>query len=215
MGNLQANGSDHMADRIADTAEVLTLTASAELAPYQTVVDVAVPASTALVVTLPPVAQARGKRYIIMCRSIGGGGSLSVVSKGDDVSSLSTITLTVGTYAIVSNIAGLVWQNDTDIAAVIAAAVPVAVAAAVAEITPDVAAGVHTGVADDDSAGTKTIDTGLTTISTAQVMALTAAGVVTGSDMVVTFTGGNLTIADGSTYKLTAGHLYHWLVTGT
>lgn len=77
-----------------------------------------------------------------------------------------------------------------------------------------IARGTYTMVAGDDTAGTKDIDTGLDNISSFQVEVVTAAGVVTGADMVKSATGGNITIADGSSYKLTANHIARWVAFG-
>lgn len=74
--------------------------------------------------------------------------------------------------------------------------------------------GTYTMVAGDDTAGTKDIDTGLDNIASFQVEVVTGAGVVTGADMVKSAAGGNITIADGSTYKLTANHIARWSAFG-
>ena len=77
-----------------------------------------------------------------------------------------------------------------------------------------VARGTYTMVAGDDSAGTKDIVTGLGSIASFQVEVVTGAGVVTGADMVKSATAGTITIADGSSYKLTAGHFARWVAFG-
>jgi len=76
------------------------------------------------------------------------------------------------------------------------------------------ASGSYTMVAGDDTAGTKDIDTGLDNIASFQVEVVTGAGVVTGADMIKSATGGNITIADGSSYKLTANHIARWVAYG-
>jgi hypothetical protein len=78
-----------------------------------------------------------------------------------------------------------------------------------------VKSGTYTMVAADDTAGSKAIATGLTSISTFIVQFLNASGVVVGADAVLTASGGNITIADGSSYKLTAGHFAKWIAVGT
>lgn len=197
MGNLQSGNPDFMGEKIADDGGVLTLVASATLEPYQTVVDVAVPASTAVTVTLPSVAAARGRKYLIVCRSVASGGSLTISSKGDELSALPNTTLVAGQFAVFENIGGMVWQR-ADVGQ-----------------EPAFRAGKYTAVADDASNDSVAIATGLNTIVTAQVMILRGNKCMT-DDATITFTGGTLTIADNSTaYVLTTGDVIHWLVTGT
>lgn len=76
------------------------------------------------------------------------------------------------------------------------------------------AAGAYTFVADDDSAGTKGIDTGLDNIASLSVQLLTNAGVQTGADAIISHASGVITIADGSSYKLTATHVAYWQAFG-
>lgn len=76
------------------------------------------------------------------------------------------------------------------------------------------AAGTYTFVTADDTAGTKDIDTGLDNVASFQAELVTAAGVVTGADVVKSVSGGTITIADGSSYKLTADHILRWSAFG-
>lgn len=76
------------------------------------------------------------------------------------------------------------------------------------------ASGKYTFVAADDTAGTKDIVTGLTNINSFIVQILTSAGVQTAADVVITEAAGTITIADGSSYKLTANHVARWVALG-
>jgi hypothetical protein len=75
-------------------------------------------------------------------------------------------------------------------------------------------AGMYEAIADDDTAGTKTIATGLTTIGYFSVTILRS-GVQVFSDQVVSVSGGNIIVADGgATYVITAGDKIYWTATG-
>jgi hypothetical protein len=76
------------------------------------------------------------------------------------------------------------------------------------------ASGLYTFVAADDTAGTKAIVTGLDNIASFQAEFVTAAGVVTGADVIKSSSGGTITVADGSSYKLTADHILRWAAFG-
>lgn len=76
------------------------------------------------------------------------------------------------------------------------------------------AGGSYTVVADDDTAGTKTIATGITI--GAPIVQILRAGVDVTADAVITFAAGNLTIADGAaTYDLTADDVINWIAVGS
>ena len=72
----------------------------------------------------------------------------------------------------------------------------------------------YTVVAGDDTAGTKTIATGVTII-TALVQILRA-GVDVTADAEISWSAGNLVVDDGAaTYALTAGDLINWIAFGS
>jgi hypothetical protein len=77
-----------------------------------------------------------------------------------------------------------------------------------------IAAGAHSTTAGEAVANTLTIATGLTTVATVQVMVLDATNNVVTADADVTFTGGNLVVADGSTYNTVEGQVIHWFAYG-
>lgn len=64
------------------------------------------------------------------------------------------------------------------------------------------------------SANTIVIATGLGTIQGAIVQVVDSGNNVVTSDADVTFSAGNLTVADGSTYNTVAGQIVNWLVWG-
>jgi predicted RecA/RadA family phage recombinase len=66
----------------------------------------------------------------------------------------------------------------------------------------------------DDDAGSKAIDTGLTSIDSFNVQILRAGVNVTG-DAVLSVADGTITVADGATYALTADDVIYWLAAGT
>lgn len=74
--------------------------------------------------------------------------------------------------------------------------------------------GAYTVIAGDDTANTKTIATGLGSISAVNVMILRA-GKVVASDPAVSTSAGNLVVADGSTYVLTTNDVIHWIAVGS
>lgn len=75
-------------------------------------------------------------------------------------------------------------------------------------------AGLYEAIADDDTAGSKTIATGLTTIGYFNVM-ITRAGVPIFSDQKLSATAGNILIEDGAaTYVITAGDKIYWTAVG-
>jgi molybdopterin biosynthesis enzyme len=75
--------------------------------------------------------------------------------------------------------------------------------------------GARTVVAADDTAGTLTIPTKLSSITTVIVNILRAGDDVK-DDAAVTFSGGVITVADGgATYALTAGDVIHYIAIGT
>lgn len=74
-------------------------------------------------------------------------------------------------------------------------------------------AGSYTVVADDDTAGTKTIAVGLTVV--AAIVQVLRSGKAATSDIAVSWSTTNLVVADGSTYTLTAGDVVNYIVFGT
>ncbi len=77
-----------------------------------------------------------------------------------------------------------------------------------------VRAGIVTVSAAQASANAVAITTGLTTITAVQVMVLNTGNNVVTSDADITFTGGTLTVADGSTYNTVENYLIHWIAVG-
>jgi hypothetical protein len=77
-----------------------------------------------------------------------------------------------------------------------------------------IAHGCYTVVAADDTANTVDINSALTSI-TAAIVQITRSGKVVSSDPAVSFTGGVLTVANGSTYVLTTGDVLCWIAIGT
>lgn len=73
--------------------------------------------------------------------------------------------------------------------------------------------GEYTVVAGDDTANSVAIDTGLSSIESVLVQ-VRRAGKVATSDAAVSYTGGVLTVADGSTYVLTTNDVVSWLAIG-
>jgi hypothetical protein len=73
--------------------------------------------------------------------------------------------------------------------------------------------GTYTVTSDDDTANTKTIATGLSTISSANVQVLRT-NVAMYSET-ITYSAGNITVADnGATYVLTTGDVINWIAVG-
>ncbi len=74
------------------------------------------------------------------------------------------------------------------------------------------AAGTYTMDADDATASSATIPTGLTAPDTFQVMVLTAGGNVVITDADITISGANLVVADGAaTFAVTDTYVVHWM----
>lgn len=77
-----------------------------------------------------------------------------------------------------------------------------------------VRAGQHTVTSGEASATTLGITTGLTT-SVAQTVQIIRAGKVATSDAAVSFATGTLTVANGSSFTLTAGDVINYVVVGS
>lgn len=73
--------------------------------------------------------------------------------------------------------------------------------------------GLYEVIADDDTANTKTITTGLSTITSATIQVLRANVALYGET--ITFSAGNITVADGSPYVLTTGDVIRWIAIGS
>jgi len=71
--------------------------------------------------------------------------------------------------------------------------------------------GVYTAVAGDDSAGKAEINTGMAN-ATGAIVQIVKSGVVVGADAKPSIAAGVLTVADGSTYNVTAGDVINWIV---
>lgn len=76
-----------------------------------------------------------------------------------------------------------------------------------------IAHGSYTVVAADDTANTVALDTGLSSITVALVQVVRS-GKASTSDAAVSWSGGTLTVADGSTYVLTTGDVLNWIAVG-
>lgn len=74
-------------------------------------------------------------------------------------------------------------------------------------------AGTHTVTAGEDSAGTVTIAAGITVA--AAVVQVLRAGKAATSDAAISWTTTNLTVADGTTFALTANDVVSWIAFGT
>lgn len=72
----------------------------------------------------------------------------------------------------------------------------------------------HVTTAGEASANTMTLTTGLTTIVSAIVQVLDAGNNVVTTDADVTFSGGNIIVADGSTYNTVAGQIVKYIACG-
>lgn len=85
----------------------------------------------------------------------------------------------------------------------------------IANSTGTIKIGTYTAVAADDTAGTKSIDTGLSSI-TAYVVQIFRAGVPIFSDQAISVSGGSVVVADGgATYALTANDVINYVVIGS
>lgn len=80
--------------------------------------------------------------------------------------------------------------------------------------TGAVVGGSYSVTAGDDTANTKAITTGLSTITT-QVVQVLRSGKNVASDIAISVSGGTLTVADGSTYVLTSGDVIKWIAVGS
>lgn len=69
--------------------------------------------------------------------------------------------------------------------------------------------GTYTAVADDATAGTVDIDTGVSG-ATVFIVQILRAGAVATSDAAISISAGVLTVADGSTYTLTADDVINY-----
>ena len=76
------------------------------------------------------------------------------------------------------------------------------------------ASGMYTATSDDATADEAVIETGLASASMFIARVLRADVDVTG-DAVLTTASGDISVADGSTYAVTAGDEIHWLASGS
>lgn len=81
--------------------------------------------------------------------------------------------------------------------------------ATVTQANIGIARGNHTVSAGEDTAGTVSIAAGLT-VNTA-IVQIKRSGAVATSDAAVSWSGTNITVADGATYVLTAGDVISWI----
>lgn len=72
----------------------------------------------------------------------------------------------------------------------------------------------YTMVAADDSNGTKTLKTKFNKVNHVFAVQVLRAGNVVTSDVDVTISGGNIVVADGSSYALTSGDIFSCLAVG-
>ena len=71
--------------------------------------------------------------------------------------------------------------------------------------------GVHTVTSAEAGADKAEINTGMAN-ATGAIVQIVRAGVVVGADAKPSLAAGVLTVADGSTYKVTAGDVINWIV---
>jgi len=71
--------------------------------------------------------------------------------------------------------------------------------------------GTYTAVQADDDTGYKLIDTGKAD-AVGFIVQIVRSGVVVGADAKPSLASGVLTVADGSTYKVTAADVINWIV---
>lgn len=81
--------------------------------------------------------------------------------------------------------------------------------------TPKIEAGEYTMDGTDDTNGFATIATNLTTISTAIVQVVDSGDNVVISDADITWSGANITVADGGTFACTSGYKVRWFAFGS
>lgn len=71
--------------------------------------------------------------------------------------------------------------------------------------------GVYTAIEADNTADKAVINTGMAN-ATGAIVQIVRAGVVVGADAKPSLAAGVLTVADGSTYKVTAADVINWIV---
>lgn len=71
--------------------------------------------------------------------------------------------------------------------------------------------GTYTAVEGDNTADKAVINTGMAN-ATGAIVQIVRAGVVVGADAKPSIAAGVLTVADGSTYKVTAADVINWIV---
>ena len=71
--------------------------------------------------------------------------------------------------------------------------------------------GVYTAIEADNTAGKAEINTGMAN-ATGFIVQIVRAGVVDGADAKPSIAAGVLTVANGSTYKVTAADVINWIV---
>jgi hypothetical protein len=81
-------------------------------------------------------------------------------------------------------------------------------------VAASIVGGTYTVTAADATANSSTIKTGLTSIGAKIVQVLDSGNNVVTSDADVTVSGGNIVVADGSTYNTTAGYIVNYIVIG-
>jgi hypothetical protein len=72
------------------------------------------------------------------------------------------------------------------------------------------AKGTHTVTAGEETAGTLSVDTGLTA-PTGFIVQILRAGAVATSDAALSLSDSDLVVADGSTYAMTDGDVINWI----
>lgn len=118
-------------------------------------------------------------------------------------------------YAVVSTEWGNAQVDANGVVEVDARAANALVGQGFALVGPlAVAGGQHTATAGEATANAMVIDTGMTGIS-AQIVQILRAGNVATSDADVTVDGGELTVAVGASYSVTAGDVVNWIAYGT
>ena len=100
-----------MAQERADTSTVKVITANTTLKPFEQNVRVTAPASGTVTITLPPVAECRGKKFYIECTGTAGAGDIAIADQNDAIVDLSVgDNMTVADdYVCIENWGGRLW----------------------------------------------------------------------------------------------------------
>lgn len=145
------------------------------------------------------------------------GGTLDIEGQANVASGAELAVKASGNLAVESTgsldieSGGLLKFAGTDKAAILAASVANQIAGTASGKKVHGAA--YTVVADDDTAGTVTIATGVTIA--AKIVQVFRANIDVTGDAVISTSAANLTVADGATFVLTTGDVINYFVFGT